>query len=122
MCVTAIVYGIEQLKNLAERNFRKAVRKTWDSASFIRLTKYTCSLPESTESNLRSVILKWAVDERSNLRKCKQFTAFLQKSGQFHLDFTMALMERLEVDRWLYSSLKEDEYDKSAMITQTVAE
>ncbi|KAE8366515.1 hypothetical protein BDV27DRAFT_125228 [Aspergillus caelatus] len=95
MHVTADVYAIKGLKDLAKKRLVSNLIHEWNDADFIELIEYVYRPNNPANSTLQSILAQFAAQHVSTLRGFQSFHSVLKKLPQFMYIFSGEMMERL---------------------------
>lgn len=94
MYVIADKYGITELKELAKEKFKLALESDWQDLTFISVVEFVYGPTSPTNSELRGVVTKFALQHLPVLKTQQQFHTVLKAYPDFAYDFLVLTMEK----------------------------
>lgn len=95
MYVIADKYGIPGLKELAKEKFELALESDWQDLTFISVIEFVYGPTSPTNSDLRGVVTKFALQHIPVLKAQQQFHTVLKAYPDFAYDFLVLTMEKV---------------------------
>lgn len=92
------MFFLEHLKALSERKLEDKLKSDWTSDDFPDCIRKVYEFTYNVNSNMRSIVVKVAVAHARELSKKETFTDLLKDGGDFAVEYTDALIKRMNIN------------------------
>lgn len=91
------MFFLENLKALSVRKLEDKLESDWKDDCFPECIRKVYELTYNADSSMRSLVVEVATAHATELRKTELFTDLLKDGGDFAVDYTDALIKRVNM-------------------------